>query len=142
MSYIIPKEKRETVDIFIKECERQISEYMGAVVKVNISLPQGIVTEQLIRELVVKHFDIEWKEMKAEKKHHHIVFARQAYFWLMRQYTFLTLKEIARYLERDYTTVIHSMQSVENMMETKNENIKPLYKITDHIKKVINGEAI
>ncbi len=89
-----------------------------------VPLPDGAaravaVTEMLgertgrMRALVAMVFDICEADITGGARHGPFVAARQAYVWLLRRATHLSLKQIAWLARRDHTTVLHGVNRVD-----------------------------
>jgi len=51
-----------------------------------------------------------------------LVEARQLFFYFVWKYTTITLKDLGRLLKRDHATVIHSVKTWHNLMETSQKH--------------------
>ena len=69
-----------------------------------------------IAEKVSEYYDISKEDMQSPKQHKEIVLARQVAMYISRQLTSKSLKEIGKYFNRDYTTVINSLAKTESQM--------------------------
>lgn len=58
------------------------------------------------------------KDLKGRCRTRAIVEARQVAMYLLRLYTDLSLIKIGKWFNRDHTTVLHGIQTVENLMHT------------------------
>lgn len=71
-----------------------------------------------IQKIVSEHYGISPEEMKAKTRKKEIVIARQVAIYFSKEYTHHSLKSIGFHFGgRDHSTVIHSVQSVNDMME-------------------------
>jgi chromosomal replication initiator protein len=72
-----------------------------------------------IQKTVSEFFKVSIEEMKAKTRKKEIVIARQVGMFFSKEYTNHSLKTIGAYFGgRDHSTVIHAVQSVEDMMDT------------------------
>jgi chromosomal replication initiator protein len=72
-----------------------------------------------IQKTVSEYFGISVEDMKAKTRKKEIVISRQVAMFLAKEYTNHSLKSIGYHFGgRDHSTVIHAVQSVDNMMET------------------------
>lgn len=76
------------------------------------------VTPARIIQLVSETTGVHFKSMAAKDRHRNLVDARIIAMWLIRNMTRHSLLEIGRMFNRDHTTVIHSLRTLENLMET------------------------
>ena len=63
-------------------------------------------------QVIVKHvFDV--KDITGRSRIHPVIFARQAYCYLMRRYTGLSYELIGREINRTHATVLHACNQIE-----------------------------
>ena len=83
-----------------------------------------------IIDVVCQHLSITVNDIKKERRFRHIVEARQIAMFLIRSHTNRSLKAIAfLFGGKDHTTVIHSCQTVKDLMDTDSlfrENVTEL----------------
>jgi chromosomal replication initiator protein len=75
------------------------------------------ITIQDIKQLVAKYFKINQEDMvsKSRKKIH--LYPRNLSIYLSRQFTNQTLEAIGRAFNRDYSSIIHAVASVEKSLK-------------------------
>ena len=74
-----------------------------------------------IQEIVSKFFNISIEEMKDKARNKEIVIARQVAMYFSKDFTNNSLKSIGFHFGgRDHSTVIHAVQSVNDMIDTDN----------------------
>ncbi|MTQ97675.1 chromosomal replication initiator protein DnaA [Pseudoflavonifractor sp. BIOML-A6] len=79
-------------------------------------------SSDVIIEEVCKFYNIENDALRGQGRTKDTALARQIAMYLIRRMTSLSLKEIGREFEgRDHTTVMHSIERVENLMKTNPE---------------------
>lgn len=72
-----------------------------------------------IQKTVSEYFKVKMEDLKAKTRKKEIVIARQVAMFFSKEYTNHSLKAIGAYFGgRDHSTVIHAVQSVEDMMDT------------------------
>jgi chromosomal replication initiator protein len=77
------------------------------------------VSVDYIQKTVAEYFKLDVESLKAKVKKREIVVPRQVAIYLCKRYTQLTLAVIGQnFGGRDHSTIIHALQSVEDMMET------------------------
>jgi chromosomal replication initiator protein len=77
------------------------------------------VSVDYIQKTVADYFKLDVESLKAKVKKREIVVPRQVAIYLCKRYTQLTLSVIGQnFGGRDHSTIIHALQSVEDMMET------------------------
>ncbi len=95
------------------------------------------ITVDLIKKIVVKHYDIKLEDFDSKKRTRSIAFPRQIAMYLTRELTDLSLPKIGdEFGGRDHTTVIHACDKISNEID-KDEKFNE--KINDIIKE-IKGE--
>ncbi|NLL92595.1 MAG: chromosomal replication initiator protein DnaA [Clostridiales bacterium] len=94
-----------------------------------------VITPELIIETVADHFGISVSDISSKKKSQDIVFPRQIAMFLCRQLTECSLQSVGHLLgKKDHTTVMHSINKVQNEIET-NDSTRNTVEV---IKKKIN----
>lgn len=80
---------------------------------------QSDVSVDYIQKTVADYFKVELELMKGKVKKREIVIPRQTAMYFCKRYTQLTLALIGEnFGGRDHSTVIHALESVEDMMKT------------------------
>lgn len=75
-----------------------------------------------IQKMVCQHFNITYETLLTKSRRREVVEARQITMYLAKNFTNSTLKAIgAHFGGKDHTTVIHSCQKVENLIEVDDE---------------------
>ena len=112
------------------------------ILKDLLNLSENKVTIDNIQTIVCKHFKISKNEMLSPRRSRYLVRPRQTAIYLAKMLTSKSLPEIGRsFSNRDHTTVIHSVKTIERLRKSDNElniNIdslknKILYKKEDEI---------
>ena len=73
-------------------------------------------TIEQITEKVSGYYDVPVEDITSPKHHKEINLARQVSMFISRQLTSKSLKEIGKYFNRDYTTVINALNRIESNM--------------------------
>ena len=85
-------------------------------------MSENKVTIDLIQTVVCKFFKISKNEMLSARRSRYLVRPRQAAIYLAKQLTSKSLPEIGRsFSNRDHTTVIHSVKTMEKLRKEDNE---------------------
>lgn len=80
---------------------------------------QADVSVDFIQKTVSEHFKVDSETLKSKLKKREIVIPRQVAMYFCKRYTQLTLALIGEnFGGRDHSTVIHALESVEDMMKT------------------------
>ncbi len=102
------------------------------VLKDLLNLNENNVTIDLIQTLVCKFFKISKNEMLSSRRSRYLVRPRQTAIYLTKILTSKSLPEIGReFSNRDHTTIIHSVKTIEKLKEKNPE-------ITENINKLKN----
>ncbi len=100
------------------------------ILKDLLNLAENKVTIDLIQTVVCKFFKISKNEMLSSRRSRYLVRPRQTAIYLTKILTSKSLPEIGReFSNRDHTTIIHSVKTIEKIKEKDNgmvENIKKL----------------
>tara|TARA_B100000470_G_scaffold18079_1_gene12211 strand:- start:967 stop:2376 length:1410 start_codon:yes stop_codon:yes gene_type:complete len=92
------------------------------VLKDLLNLPENQITIDLIQSLVCKFFKISKNEMLSARRSRYLVRPRQTAIYLTKILTSKSLPEIGReFSNRDHTTVIHSIKTIENLKKNDAE---------------------
>ncbi len=92
------------------------------VLKDLLNLSENRVTIDLIQSLVCKFYKISKTEMLSSRRSRYLVRPRQIAIYLTKILTSKSLPEIGRdFSNRDHTTVIHSIKTIENLKKNDPE---------------------
>ncbi len=92
------------------------------ILKDLLNLSENKVTIDLIQTLVCQFFKISKNEMLSSRRSRYLVRPRQTAIYLAKQLTSKSLPEIGRaFSNRDHTTVIHSVKTIEKLKKEDNE---------------------
>tara|TARA_B100000579_G_scaffold360938_1_gene318429 strand:+ start:55 stop:1479 length:1425 start_codon:yes stop_codon:yes gene_type:complete len=96
------------------------------ILKDLLNIYENKVTIDTIQTFVCKHFKISKNEMLSSRRSRYLVRPRQTAIYLSKMLTSKSLPEIGRcFSNRDHTTVIHSVKTIEKLRKEDNElNIK------------------
>ena len=103
------------------------------ILKDLLNLNDNIVTIDFIQTIVCKFFKISKNEMLSSRRSRYLVRPRQTAIYLTKILTTKSLPEIGReFSNRDHTTIIHSVKTIEKLKEKNpdmNDNINKLKNI-------------
>ena len=92
------------------------------ILKDLLNLSENKVTIDLIQIIVCKFFKISKNEMLSSRRSRYLVRPRQTAIYLAKLLTSKSLPEIGRaFSNRDHTTVIHSVKTIEKLRKQDNE---------------------
>ena len=104
------------------------------VLKDLLNLTENKVTIDLIQTLVCKFFKISKNEMLSSRRSRYLVRPRQTAIYLTKILTSKSLPEIGReFSNRDHTTIIHSVRTIEKLKEKDPQMVDNLNKLKNQI---------
>tara|TARA_B100001063_G_C16533424_1_gene437599 strand:- start:9 stop:734 length:726 start_codon:yes stop_codon:yes gene_type:complete len=104
------------------------------VLKDLLNLTENKVTIDLIQTLVCKFYKISKNEMLSSRRSRYLVRPRQVAIYLTKILTSKSLPEIGReFSNRDHTTIIHSVKTVEKLKEKDTEMVNNIIKLKNQI---------
>jgi chromosomal replication initiator protein len=93
------------------------------------------VTIDTIQEVIADYFQITVADLKSKSRKKEVVYPRQLAMFLAKEYTELPLKSIGYHFGgRDHSTVIHSIQSVNLLMDETPDVEETLQKLRSYFK--------
>ncbi len=100
------------------------------VLRNHIKTSSKEITIDSIQKMVCEYFDVPYEKLQQKTRKREIVQARQITMYLAKAFTKNSLKTIGEHFGgRDHTTVIHSCQTVKDLMDTDSvfkENVMEL----------------
>jgi len=104
------------------------------VLKDLLNISENKVTIDLIQTVVCKFFKISKNEMLSSRRSRYLVRPRQTAIYLTKILTSKSLPEIGReFSNRDHTTIIHSVKTIEKIKEKDPEMIENIDKLKNQI---------
>ncbi len=104
------------------------------VLKDLLNLTENKVTIDLIQTIVCKFFKISKNEMLSSRRSRYLVRPRQTAIYLTKILTSKSLPEIGReFSNRDHTTIIHSVKTIERLKEKDPELVENINKLKNQI---------
>ena len=104
------------------------------VLKDLLNVSENKVTIDLIQTLVCKFFKISKNEMLSSRRSRYLVRPRQTAIYLTKILTSKSLPEIGReFSNRDHTTIIHSVRTIEKLNEKDAEMVENINKLKNQI---------
>ncbi len=92
------------------------------------------MTIENIQKMVCEYFHIPYDRLQAKTRKREVVQARQITMYLAKKFTKYSLKHIGEHFGGfDHTTVIHSCQTVENLMDTDTDYKEHLLEIQQKV---------
>ena len=106
------------------------------VLKDLLNISENKVTIDLIQTLVCRFFKISKNEMLSSRRSRYLVRPRQTAIYLTKILTSKSLPEIGReFSNRDHTTIIHSVKTIEKLKEKDPEMVENINKnhVINHV---------
>ncbi len=104
------------------------------ILKDLLNLSENKVTIDLIQTTVCKFFKISKNEMLSSRRSRYLVRPRQTAIYLTKILTSKSLPEIGReFSNRDHTTIIHSVKTIEKIKEKDSEMVENINKLKNQI---------
>ena len=104
------------------------------ILKDLLSIPENKVTMDVIQTEVCKFFKISKNEMLSSRRSRYLVRPRQVAIYLSKILTSKSLPEIGReFSNRDHTTIIHSVKTIEKLKEKDPDMIANIDKLKNQI---------
>ena len=104
------------------------------ILKDLLNVTENKVTIDLIQTLVCKFFKISKNEMLSARRSRYLVRPRQVAIYLTKILTSKSLPEIGReFSNRDHTTIIHSVKTIEKLKEKDSEMVENINKLKNQI---------
>ena len=104
------------------------------VLKDLLNIAENKVTIDLIQTTVCKFFKISKNEMLSSRRSRYLVRPRQTAIYLTKILTSKSLPEIGReFSNRDHTTIIHSVKTIEKIKEKDPEMVDNINKLKNQI---------
>jgi chromosomal replication initiator protein len=99
------------------------------------------INVETIQQAVAEHFGIHVTDLKSKSRKKEVVVPRQIAMYLAKENTDLALKSIGYHFGgRDHSTVIHSIQTIHDMLDTDREIKTALQNIQKNLKGRRNGK--
>ena len=99
-----------------------------------LNIAENKVTIDLIQTVVCKFFKISKNEMLSSRRSRYLVRPRQTAIYLTKILTSKSLPEIGReFSNRDHTTIIHSVKTIEKLKEKDPEMVDNINKLKNQI---------
>lgn len=93
------------------------------------------ITPEVIQRIVAEYFSLEVEKLQSSTRVRQVVIARQISMFLVKEYTDKSLKAIGNMFGgRDHSTVLYSIKTVQDLMETDDEIKKTLEELDRKIK--------
>lgn len=86
----------------------------------DVALKQMNLSNEFIIKKVCQYYKVEIDRVMSKRRFREITIPRQVAQYFMKRYTEQNLSEIGIVFDRDHTTVIHSIEVVQDLIDTDN----------------------
>ncbi|HEY8400847.1 MAG TPA: chromosomal replication initiator protein DnaA [Cytophagaceae bacterium] len=115
-----------------KEIDLELAKQTIQNIVQNIDSEVGI---DYIQKFVAEYFGVTVESLKAKTRKREIVIARQVAMYFAKEYTNMSLKSIGYHFgNRDHSTVIHALTSVNDLMDTDRKFNATMQELTKKLK--------
>lgn len=117
----------QIINHIVVRTEAEIKQILGKDVSLNIQLHNDIPddeagrSEKRLRDAVCQVTGITWNEIISHKRFQKICVARNLYCVFARKHFKRSLLKIGNTINRDHTSIIHSCETVQDMVDTQDE---------------------
>ena len=94
---------------------------------------ENVPTPDIIIEETAKYFALTPEDLKSERRTKNVTHARKVSMYLIRKITNFSLEDIGVLYERDHTTVLASVRSIENSLRVMPDLARVMKDITSNI---------
>ncbi|MFL5808074.1 MAG: helix-turn-helix domain-containing protein [Flavisolibacter sp.] len=108
------------VQQILDDASNRISEVFGKEIRVfcNASMSNNI---KRLKEVICFYYNITWEQVLVKNRKQEVVMIRQLFSWFAVKHFNYSRVFIGKELGRDHTSIVHALQTVEDMIWTKHE---------------------
>jgi chromosomal replication initiator protein len=117
-------------------------EQLQGIKKQNLAYFRSDELVSEIRQCVCDYFGVTQIQLEGSRGKGIVPWARHVFCYMCRKYTVLTQEAIANILNRDHTTIIHSVKVVQDNISTYNEFKEQISLIESNIDDKVYVKAI
>jgi len=92
-----------------------------------------IPTFSIISEQVCKYFGVPFNEVTGKSRKRKIAISRQLICYILMKQKRYSLNYVGKYVNRDHATVIHSVKTIQNLIDTDKNFALDVGKVEDSI---------
>lgn len=81
----------------------------------------SITDKDAVIKVICEHFEFSFEQILKQDRRRKIVFARNCLVYFLFKYTRMSKVAIGELLERDHTSVIHSLKALQDLIDTEDE---------------------
>lgn len=129
---LVKEEKATAVRDVLDRCRAELSAIVGKSVVLNVHIKMSQISADTIVQLVCSSVGIRYSDIVSKSRDGKLVMARQIIWFLCRHYCGLNDEANGKLCNRDRTTVTHAFETINNMIDTGDEQY------TTHLRSVEN----
>jgi chromosomal replication initiation ATPase DnaA len=111
--------QQKQVQDILDDASNKISEVMGEPVRVHFNNGANSIVK--LKSTICEYYRVNWSEIQSKSRVHEIVIARQMFCWFGSTHYNYKKTYMAAHLNRDHSTVIHAINTVRDILDTKND---------------------
>jgi chromosomal replication initiator protein len=81
----------------------------------------SMTDKEAVIKLICEHFEFSFDQILRQDRRRKFVFARNCLVYFLFKYTRMSKVAIGDLLERDHTSVIHSLKALQDLIDTEDE---------------------
>ncbi len=109
------------VQEILDKCHAEIQALTGYKVTLNFSLKFHYLSTRVLAGIITDVCEVSWEQVTGSSRKGVLVIARHLYCYFAKEVQKKKYIQIGQILERDHTTVMHSVNHVKNMVEVSDE---------------------
>jgi chromosomal replication initiation ATPase DnaA len=118
---MLTEKEKKLLEVLKKSNELAIFEATGKRVTINYKIidetPQRFYTPEEITDIVCRQLNVDYTDIFAKTRKHHIVEARQIATYLVYNKCGLSLTQCGRFFNRHHSTILYSKKIVGSMLQ-------------------------
>lgn len=128
----------KAINEVLNSCQERISTILNVPVKVSYQVIKTNISDHILLKTVCDICCVDVIQVLTKRRDHSLVTARQLFCYFNTQYEGRTKVHTGNVLGRDHTSVIHSIQVVNDMIKTGNTEYQYFINI---IKETVYGKS-
>jgi chromosomal replication initiator protein len=129
-SKVMPILKKAEIDVAVaigRDLKIVALDSSGQMLNLDADLSSAKVNiekNDVLKSAIIEVFGEDWLKIISRKRSRELVMARQLYCWYARFWVKMSFKMIGKNIGgKDHTTAIHSCQTVQDLLDSKNEQM-------------------
>lgn len=126
-------DKRKIADEMIVVFQKSLGDIVGLPVILTYRVAPHEEKILKLQQIIADAFGMSWEVIKSNGRYMNVVIARQLFCWFAFYECGIHKSRIGEIIGKDHTSVIHSIQKIKNMIDTKDDYIMPFFKKVEEI---------